>query len=1317
MTRQWTKEQQAAIQKKGTLLVAAGAGSGKTAVLVARILSYVTDPVAPLDINAFLVVTYTKAAALEMKTRLREALEERLARAADPQESERFLTQLILMNRAQITTIHAFGRDILRRYFYLLGLEPNFRVLDEGENTVLIQEILDDLLEESYEKADPLFLKTAQFFTDGYRDQRLVKTLLELHRFAMSQPYPQAWLAELDQAYSWKDPQDFWDSRWGKALQECCMEKLDEAISELQAAAYYAAAPDGPREYQGQLEEEIKRLKDFRQLLTAGDGAAFGTAIAACGWDRLPAVNKRSLPQRDEATLDVWKVAAGLRRDAAKKAVKHLKAWLGEQPLADHLVRCAPMGEIVRTLAGMVSELIVRHSREKRRRNGVDFADLEHLPLSLLEEQPVVAEAIRERCREVLVDEYQDISPVQERLLQLVARPGHMFLVGDMKQSIYRFRMADPSLFMAKYRDFIPWESSAEEADNTREEAAEEDRGTVIALHHNFRSRWPILAAVNQLFRYLMREDTGEIAYDQRAELVGPTSSIEENLEFQPGPVEVHLVDRSRGRGQTGLAEGKDRDESGAESASDSESALESPGIDMETARLEAYAVAERLQTLIGEKMDVFDSREGCRPVRYKDVAILMRSAATTMAVYKEVFDEYNIPYDSGGEREYLQKTEVELTLALLAIIDNPHQDIPLLAVLRSFVVGLSAEELSLIRTVFPEGNYYEALSAAVGGAGADVADIFQVCDSRSDFRETYLCRAREIMAEASSELGERLVRVWDNLSRWRSWTTRYALDELVWRLYQETGIFNFVGVMPDGGRRQDNLRALYAEAVSFTRSDPRGLGAFLRFLAQSEQIGSKSGSPQAQEEFNQVHLMTTHASKGLEFPVVFLVGLGRNFNKRSLRGSVLLHKELGLGLPNADFEVQVRYPSLIQEAVRWVLTRETVAEEMRILYVGLTRAREKLILFATGKDFDPKDKDREAKEPVGPAYRIRAARSCLEWLEMAILSHPERLDPEIWQIISHPSLPWEKAQAPERMTETGEGTEKKRGTGVQARAQSGDDIGLEDAFLEELDRKLQAKPSETGAILKIGVTDLKNALQNPRPVIGERPLFPDPGFRGRALDREFKRPRFLSAQDTPLSSESSRGIESGTATHVLLQHIPWKSWSAWETWNKERRTEALLNLKHDLRERDLLTEEQEKGVLLTPVEIFLSSPLGKKLFTAQELLTETPFILAATLRDSGQSFLVQGVVDLIAVSDGRALVLDYKTDDLAPATAEQVLLNRYTLQMAIYCTAVQTLLNLELDAGIIYALRSNRAIAVPASSMTKVLAAEGLELRKSCEK
>lgn len=1393
----WTAEQQAAIKLRGQILVAAAAGSGKTAVLVERLIQRITDPEEPEDVDRFLVVTFTKAAANEMRERVGKALDDALFYEQDTRVVERLLRQRSLLQRASIMTLHSFCLELIRKYFYRLELDPAFRVADQAEADLLRQDVVEDLFETKYERLDPAFLTLVDAFGSDRDDQPLMEHILHLYEFAYSQPQPAEWLGKLDKAYEWENIESLMQSAWGQAVRQGLMDLVSEILTLLERAEQITQQPGGPAHYALTLQDDINRVRLFKRALEEGHWAQIGAQFqSAVNFPKLPAIRSRtrkstvsvtedSVSATEETLQKSLQEECKKLRDEAKQKLNSLKEEVFAYPLEEQLPALGKMAALAQTLGSLVLEFSQLYAAAKEQRNVLDFTDLEHFTLQLLEEKDeasVIAQGLKEYFREVLVDEYQDINPVQERILQLVSRQGespNLFMVGDVKQSIYRFRMADPGLFLAKYSTLPHWQP--EMLGNTSPVEL------VIDLKRNFRSRVEIVDGVNFLFRQIMTKGAGEIPYDDQAALQYGASFVsgQEQIRTAEGPIEIHLIDAKSIKNRLtalpaanegtkdaedpaaalmeGASAGEDKSAAGTEEAVSPE--------DLEKARLEACLVSERIQRIVREKeFMIYDKKiEDFRVVQYADIVILMRSYSAVAPIYLEEFQNAKIPVYAETTTGYFGAGEVETMLSLLKIIDNPHQDIPLAAVLRSPLVGLNGSELGKIRIVLPEGDFYEALTLAVWACLNDVNlsqekinDFTQILGLYEESLTQRQEKARLILAEAP-KLKDKITDFWFKLQTWRTRSRRTSLADLLWSLYEESGYLTYVGTLPAGAQRQANLRVLYDRAGRFEATGYRGLFRFLRFLERFQGQGKDLGNARALGETEDVvRLMTVHGSKGLEFPVVFVVGLGRKFNTLSMRGKMLLHAKLGIGIPIFDIENNVRYPSVIQYALKQRLAQESLAEELRILYVALTRAKERLFLFGSVDNWDKTllkwQRNSAGEEVAFPDGQLRSAKCFLDWIGPALVRHPAhffdeaegQIDlsiPEVnsrWEVQIHSDLrdlpayinentevnPEEKvderivaeqdlsdaassekdfvAGSDEGSKKVDEGIDPAQKKGIVLEQQEpdqspdqSDEAKIIELWFHEVNRRLSWQYPYQNAVrqvAKTSVSELKRQFN--RQADEEAALL----TIWQGTD-SFKRPKFLQAAQ-PLTA-----AERGTALHTAMQHLPFQEWAPyWTTLAPAEQFNYINEFLNILEEREILSKQQKDSIQPEQIACLLNSQLGERLFAAEQILREIPFTL--TFPSEGQgNILVQGVIDVVLLGKDKhqemqAEILDYKTDsfyslksdrveDSEKADPEQILLERYTLQLSIYALAIERLLKIKVSRCSLYSFTLGREINI----------------------
>lgn len=1243
---QWTDEQWQAITQRGNnLLVAAAAGSGKTSVLVERIIRRIMDERDPVGVDQLLVVTFTNAAAAEMRHRIGDALRKALK---DDPHSAHLRRQLALLQRATITTLHSFCLGILRQYYYLIDLDPDFRIADQLEGELLRQDVLEEQLEEWYEK-DVDFHALADVMLDGQDDQALTVLLLRLYEFSRSHPEPSRWLEETADMFEVGRKSGLDGLLWTRSVLRSVELALGSMAGKMRRAVHVASSPEGPAAYLPLLEAEAAALHHASQSCRAGWEATV-QAVRGITFAKLPPV-KGTDPDLKEHVQE-------LRNSVKKEIAEQIEQYFSmtaEQYLAD-LERMAPH---MQTLARLVTTFADAFQKEKRARSLVDFGDLEHLALRVLTERgeggivlpSAVSEQLRAQFAEVLVDEYQDINLVQETILQMVSQEGtsdaaaNRFMVGDVKQSIYRFRLAEPKLFLEKYLTY--------QKEGT--DFAEEDvktSGLRIDLAANFRSRREVVDAVNFLFRQIMSPGVGEIDYDRSAELINRASYPE--VDSDRLRVEMHLIDRSNTQQDSGPSEAPEAVE---ETEAGIPDAAGESSEEASVAELEARLIAGRIRRWMepgeGEApLLVFDKKAGgLRPLAYRDIVILLRATAGWGQTLQEELKAAGIPVYAEQTAGYFAATEVETMLSLLRVIDNPLQDIPLAAVLRSPIVGLREAELAQIRIQYATGPFHLA--------------VVQYVEERV----------------AQEPWEKRLRYFFKRLRDWRTHARRGALADLLSVLYRETGYLDYVAALENGQQRQANLRALYDRARQYEAGSYRGLFRFLRFVDRLQEAGNDLGEARTiGENEDVVRIMTIHKSKGLEFPVVFVAGMGKQFNTMDLKSQFLLHKDLGFGPLAVEPTLQVRYPSLAALGIRQQLRRDMLAEEMRVLYVALTRAREKLVLVGSAKDLAKSITDwgrQDEGERLSDEDLIQA-KGYFDWVGRAILRHPEagklRSYPETQGtggVVSVRTIPDESVwsfhfyQADELR--------------AQKEAQS-DDMSV----WERMTRREPIDERPTDGLLQ-SVVKSQLGWKNPHTItpriqakwsVSELKRHAKTSKSGKqvVLPSITEKPRFLTEQ----KPSRITGAEKGTYTHLVMQHLDLQ---------RPLDEEDIREQVASLAARRFLTEEQVQAVEVAQIARFFTDPLGQRMRQARVVHRELPFTLVVPAHevepelgeDNSEQVIVQGVIDcLLEEHDGSLVLIDFKTDWMAKepsATAIEELTRRYEGQIKLYNRAIKQIL------------------------------------------
>jgi len=1218
-TRVWTVSQEQAIETRcKDILVSAAAGSGKTSVLVERIARRLLDPVQPVDIDRLLVVTFTESAAQEMRERIRIKLE-----SAAQSGDGRAAAQLAILGKAAISTLHSFCLDLLRRHYYLLGVDPRFRVLDEEEASLLKLEAMEELFEEVHAGRRERFRPLIEHYSGRRDDTELRELVLSLFEYARSLPDGDRWLERAVQAYdpSHPDGQAAF-SAWKEALLQEARVDVERALFSLEHAQGIARLGGGPEGYARSFEAAQAALRQALETLSLGDWDRAALALRSIPFPRLSA-EKEADPVLKEEAKKAW--------DEAKEIVGRLGKKIFARSEASYREDLPRLYPVVRGLLELVREFEKRYDQRKARVGGVDFADLERLALAALAHPTGRAlSECRRRFVEVLVDEYQDINPVQDRILTLVSRveegEGNRFLVGDVKQSIYRFRLADPRIFQEKHRSFA---------------ACRDGRSTRIDLQANFRSCREILEGVNFIFRQIMYEATAEIDYDESA-MLRPGKDTRP-VPFDPGRIELHLIERLKDERsapeQDGTGDGDDLPDDGD---------LES----LSAVEREAALVARLIRRLVCEGL-----AGRSEPVRFRDIAVLMRSPKGRATRFVEVLEAMGIPAHSSGGSGFFQAVEVQVVMALLRLIDNPQQDIPMAAALYSPILGLDEQDMARIRAAYPQLPFHAAVREFAKGEG---------------------------------ELNARVAQFLARLDRWRSEARRIPLSRLIGKVYDETGYLDYVAALPRGRQREANLLALWQRARHFDAFATSGLDRFIRHVDDLGEAGEDVAPPSALGEGEDVvRVMSVHQSKGLEFPVVFLVDLDRRFNKSDGRRHLIFHRDLGIGARVVDRDAKVSYPSLAHRAVTGKLDRETVAEEMRLLYVALTRAKEKLVLVASATDLEQRAaRAAESARMTGwrlPQGRVLRARSWLDWILSTVARHgdgrplralgagdlgPEFYAPQDLEVAGAAarfSVRLWKGEEVDRMAAEGErmGGELP-GISWKALARHEPLRGAAVGIDPDVARRLEAVhawryPYEAAARLpaKVSVTELARRFET-----GEEE-------EQAAL---LEPPRALL--ELPARDASSPGspVERGLAVHAFLARVDLRDVSP----------AGLAVQVEELARRGILSSKEVGLIDLGALARFFESPLGRRIREAGCEPFDPPRLwreLAFTMRLSAEAFakhgiadetaggdivVLQGVIDCLIREKDRFVVVDYKTDSVRFGE-EELAARRYAWQVRLY--------------------------------------------------
>lgn len=1209
----WTNEQQAAIDSRGqTLLLSAAAGSGKTAVLVERIIRRLLDKEYPVDITELLVVTFTKAAAAEMRDRIGTALMKALSETQDP----RVERQLALLPSAQISTLHAFCQHVIRKYFYTIDLDPAFSIAGEEELNLLRRQVLEDVFLSYYEddeKASVLY-PLADMFGSDRGDDVLMDTVSRMYTYARSMAWPEHWLKAAAQAYDVAPDAVIDDMVWAEPVKDAVRRILEEDVRRYEGVLYHLRQREAFAPACDQFTAEQAALRQAVQAQSWNDLSRF---VRAIDFPRLKGLRK--LSDEDKA---VWERCKKVRDDVKKDITKTLQPVYFSATPEEWLDGMRTMKPVMAGLVTLTLDFAKAYGAAKKEKGWIDFSDLEHFCLQILlapdasPEHPVpsaAAEELRSQYEEVFIDEYQDTNGVQELITRLVSGDDNRFMVGDIKQSIYRFRLADPTLFLDKYQSF------------SRDEKAVQ---RCIDLGRNFRSVPVILDAVNDVFSRAMTRDAAGMDYGEREKLYAGRQAPDDDR-WIGGPVEVDIVPTAK----------VDEDDDGS-------TAFEK----------ESRFIARRIGELLASGRMAARKDGTLEPLSYRHIVILLRSMAGKADVLIQALQEGGIPAYAEQSGGYFAAVEVQVMLSLLRCIDNPEQDLAMAAVLRSPLVGLDETALADVRLA-GDGTLWQNLPAYA-------AALPEGDDKKED-----------------------LLQFMETFDSWRTYSRRHGVAELLQRLYDDTAYVDFVGAMPGGDVRQANLKALYDRAQQYEDAGFRGLFRYLHLMDKMKEDGlDLAPAKVVSENEDVVRIMSIHKSKGLEFPVVFVADLGKAFNRRDMQDQILFHNRLGIGLKQYDPEWRMSYPTLIWSGIAAQLRWEGTAEEERILYVAMTRARDQLIL--TGHSTHVADDWQRWTSRLNPAQ----AKSYFDWVMPAALdTFGARADTEY----ARPGAAWQGDIWDVHITPAGtaaaaddEACEQEPRLEALRR---GDATGT--PIPDWLDAQLSwqyAYPQAVRTAAKFSVSEVKRKYQelHSDELAEEEGLSIPAGAVIAAAPGEddafSELPPWLAEEEEKVS-----GAQRGTALHKALQYITPAADQTVDTLRREIETFV---------RQGLLSRDEAKLVYVPVLAAFCQSDLGRRMAMSPELHREYPFTVLLAGGDplpaveGGERILIQGVIDCLFREDDGWILVDYKSDRLERKDAFR---KRYAVQLALYKRAVEQITGRPVSETYIYSLHLQKEIRI----------------------
>lgn len=1217
MAVQWTKEQQQVIELRNrNILVSAAAGSGKTAVLVQRIITKLTQDEPPSEIDRMLIVTYTEAAAAEMKERIRDAIERELEKNPGNEHLQR---QATLVHNAKVTTIHSFCLSVIRDHFHTIDLDPGFRIAEEGELKLLKHDVIKDVLENRYDEGSREYLDFVDAFAAGRDDKNLEELVLRLFEFSRSYPDAKRWLGECADHYQIDSMEQFLKSQAVAIAQSRVRQYAADAKSLLKEGINVCQEPEGPYMYEETLRLDLEVVT---KLFHAENYAGMYEVLKDLKWSRIASCRDKAV------SAEKAEFVKEIRAEVKKNISDLMEQYFYEKPeeIKEDMRRCQ---EYAKVLTSLVQEFANHLENEKREKNLIDFSDMEQYALRILTQEngdgivpSEVAKEYQEQFDEVMIDEYQDSNLIQEAILTSVSKVSageyNIFMVGDVKQSIYRFRLSRPELFMEKFNTYSQEESKTQRID----------------LHKNFRSRREVLDGTNYIFRQVMTSPLGGITYDDKAALyLGAGYS-----EVEGNEVELMVVQT-----KSDLTEGIEAEDTQRE--------------------LEAKAVARRIHELVGHH-PVLDKKTGeYRPARYGDIVILSRGLKGFTDVFAKILGQEGIPAFTGSKEGYFGTLEIGIILDYLRVLDNQKQDLALTAVMSSWIGGFTSEEMAKIRSSFPKLPFHEAVA---------------------EYEES--CSEGDLLEKLKSFRGQ--------IARYRKRVPYTSIHDLLYQILSETGYKEYVQAMPGGEQRKANLDMLVEKARAFEKTSYKGLFHFVRYIEQLKKYDVDYGEANiADEQADTVRIMSIHKSKGLEFPIVFVSGMSKRFNTQDGRGSILIHPELGIGLDFVDLKKRMKSPSFLKKVMQKEILNENLGEELRVLYVALTRAKEKLIMTGTQKDLEKRIRSFEnvriQEERELSFSQLTKASSYFDWVIPSLIRHRS-----FAEILS-------KYQIPAPFTNALYGADAK----FQIRLVLPEELAFEeiindagDAFdLNEL------KSWDSKAIYD---AEMKEQLEEQfgyeypfQSSVVRKLKFTVSELKKREYLREeestvlYEEPEVIPLVPEFLQKEQKlEGAGRGTAYHRFLEQ---------HDFTREVSEDCLRSELLELVRAGKITEEMKEAIRPSDLTFFFSLPLAGRMRAAAlkgRLYKEQPFVLGVDSSvvypedKSSEMVLIQGIIDVYFEEEDGIVLLDYKTDYVRFA---KELRDRYHSQLEYYAEALSRLTGKPVKEKLIYSFQLKETINI----------------------
>ncbi|HBF7899188.1 helicase-exonuclease AddAB subunit AddA [Clostridioides difficile] len=1268
----WTKEQLEVIESREcNLLVAAAAGSGKTAVLVERIIQMITSRENPIDIDKLLVVTFTNAAASEMRERIGDAI----GKALDENpENKHLQNQLVLLNKSSITTIHSFCLDVIKSNFHRISLDPNFRIGDQTECAILKQEAIEEVFEDLYEERDEGFLNLVESYAERGGDKEVQDIILGIYSFAMASPEPKKWLIDSAERFNIDENFDFSQSIWARAILDTVKIEINGLCLNMERTLKEVESIEELETFAEKLSVEYKKIADISQACNKSWDEAY-KKMASMSFENYVKGVKR-ISKDAPSYIKESKEKAKTIRDKTKKSLESIVSAIFNKDNDSIREEIKYLYNIVKPISNVVLRFEEEYSNKKREKGIIDFNDIEHFALNILTDVDEkgniipsdIAVGYRNKFYEIFIDEYQDSNLVQEVLLKAVANTEtpNRFMVGDVKQSIYRFRQAKPELFLQKYNNYNDKKGSSHRK---------------IMLYKNFRSREEVVDAVNYIFENIMNENIGEIEYTEKERLnLGANFNVDtDEKSIIGGATEIHLIQKDN-KLDDDIINDKDDRINNKENEIEEEEKLDN-------IQLEARMVGNIIKDLMkvnedGKIQKVYDKGiDGYRPVEFRDIVILLRATSAWAPVFADELMNMDIPTYADVGVGYFDTIEIKTILSLLQIIDNPMQDIPLISVLKSPIFGFTPEDLIDIRVQSKDKIFYEVLKST--------AEYDGFTDSQNE-NESEFIPSEECINKSKDFLIK--------LKEFKEKSMYMSTDEFIWYLYTRTGYYAYVGALPGGSQRQANLKVLFERAKQFEETSLKGIFNFVNFIEKLKKSSSDMGSAKTLgENANVVRIMSIHKSKGLEFPVVICSAMGKNFNTQDFKKSILYHHNLGYGPQFVDYERRISFPSIAKEALKSKINIENLSEEMRVLYVAFTRAKEKLIITGSTRNIQDSIKrwsnGVESLDTISQ-YEILKGKNFLDWIMPCVLRHRdlsnllEEVGLDAVFNVEHNSKWYGKLWNKNDILVEKKSDEEKES--IEEILEKIDVNNPDSDYYSEIEEKLNyIYPYEfsTRKPATISVTEIKKIQNN-----YEEELI-NTIFEQKVI---LKKPLFIQNEE---EREKISGTERGTIVHLVMEVLDLKNVS------------SVNDIRSQIRgfvSKGIITEKQASIVNPYKIYKFFASNIGKRMLNAEIINREKSIYAQVNMKDiyiyeklinnddkklyDNESVMLRGIVDAYFEEENQIVLVDYKTDFVNEENINQII-EKYKKQLDLYADIIETLTGKSVKEKCIYLFGVDEAV------------------------